>query len=368
MRQDIPLRQLMAIRAASRRIPVTGGFELTPRCNFNCKMCYIRMSEKECTAAGRELTAEQWLEMGRQAVENGTLFLLLTGGEPFLRTDFREIYLGLTRLGLSVSINSNGTLIDDRAIAWLRESPPAQINITLYGSSRETYAALCGDPTGFDRTVRAIDKLREAGILVALNATMTPLNAADMRGIAEFGLRRGLRVKPTFYLFPPHRRSPGEPCAMERLDPETAGRLTAEAQWLTETPEKMRRFAEMQSEDPYLAVTDECAAVPGAPLGCLAGASQFWISWKGDMMPCGMMNEPSAAPLAIGFEAAWRQITEATQRLRLPAACVDCTMKSACPNCAAINACETGHTHERPEYLCRMTLEYIRTLKTLAEE
>ena len=130
----------------------------------------------------------------------------------------------------------------------------------------------------------------------------------------------------------------------------------------------MRRFAEMQSEDPYLAVTDECAAVPGAPLGCLAGASQFWISWKGDMMPCGMMNEPSAAPLAIGFEAAWRQIMEATQRLRLPAACGDCTMKSACPNCAAINACETGHTHERPEYLCRMTLEYIRTLKTLAEE
>lgn len=40
--------------------------------------------------------------------ESGTLLLLLTGGEPFLRPDFREIYTGCRRLGLMVSINTNG--------------------------------------------------------------------------------------------------------------------------------------------------------------------------------------------------------------------------------------------------------------------
>ena len=367
MRQDIPLRQLMAMRAAGSRTPVTGGFELTPRCNLNCKMCYIRMTPEQCAAKGRELTTEEWLEMGRQAVENGTIFLLLTGGEPFLRADFRDIYLGLTRLGLSVSINSNGTLIDDRAVEWLSQSPPAQINITLYGSSRETYRALCGDPYGYDRAVCAVDKLREAGILVALNATMTPLNAADMPEIAEFGRQRGLRVKPTFYLFPPHRREPGEPCGLNRFDPETAGRLTAETQWLTETPEKMRRFAAAQSDDATLSATDDCICASDAPLGCLAGSAQFWISWNGHMMPCGMMNTPSAAPLEICFGNAWRQIAEQTAALRLPTACTDCPVKSACPNCAAINICETGHSNKRAEYICNMTEEYIRTLKSLAE-
>lgn len=358
----------MAIQAIPSRTPISGGFELTPRCNLNCKMCYIHMSPGECAAKGRELSAAQWIDLGRQAVKNGTIFLLMTGGEPFLRRDFREIYQGLTGLGLSVSMNTNGTMIDSQAIQWLKESPPAQINITLYGSSPETYGALCGDPSGYQRTVRAIDGLLEAGILVSLNATMTPLNAKDMGEIARFGLERGLRVKPTYYLFPPYRRKPGEPCGLERFDPETAGRLSAEAQWLTEGKERMRRYAEAQSLEDRLAMTDDCVSAEGAPLGCLAGASQFWISWDGRMMPCGMMTNPCADPLEQGFAAAWKHITEETAKLRLPALCSDCTMRSACPNCAAINVCEAGATHERSEYLCRMSLAYVRRLKELAME
>ena len=84
---------------------------------------------------GRERTAAQWLQLGRQAREAGLVFLLLTGGEPFLRPDFEEIYTGLTELGLSISINTNGSLLDGRLRALFRRLPPAVVNVTIYGGS-----------------------------------------------------------------------------------------------------------------------------------------------------------------------------------------------------------------------------------------
>ena len=107
------LRRFLYQKAAKNKIPISGTFELTPRCNMNCRMCYIRMSEEEMRVRGREYTASEWIEMGKICREQGMLFLLLTGGEPFLRADFKEIYLELSKMGFVISINSNATMITD---------------------------------------------------------------------------------------------------------------------------------------------------------------------------------------------------------------------------------------------------------------
>ena len=112
--------------------------------------------------------------MGKEARDSGMLYLLLTGGEPFLRKDFREIYQGLYDLGIIIEINSNGTLIDEQTVAWLREVPPQRINITLYGASDVTYGRLCRNPKGFTQVSRAIRLLKEARINVRLNCSVTP--------------------------------------------------------------------------------------------------------------------------------------------------------------------------------------------------
>lgn len=363
MRQDTPLRRILSSRAAKLKLPVSGGFELTPRCNLSCKMCYIHQNGN--ARAAQELSAERWLDMGRQAADAGALFLLLTGGEPFLRPDLPKIYLGLTKMGLSVSINSNGTLIDDRAIEWLRQSPPAQINISLYGVSRETYARLCGVPEAFDRVQTAIDALLRAGIQVGINATMSPINGADMDGIVAFAKERGLRVRPVYYLFPPVRREAVGCTAPIRYDAEEAGRRTALAQSMTEETERMQRYAWAQPDADSFEPADDCVRAEGAPLGCLAGSSQFWISWDGKLMPCGMLDEPAMRPFETGFASAWRDLVAETAKFRLPAVCGECTLRSACPACAAINRAETGRVDERPDYLCRLTKEYVRTLQAL---
>ena len=110
-------------KAAARGIPLSGNFELTPRCNFNCRMCYIHQNAR----AEDEWTAQEWLELGRKACDAGMVFLLLTGGEPLIRKDFREIYSGLKGLGLLISINTNASLIDRDWVEFFKKDPPCTV-------------------------------------------------------------------------------------------------------------------------------------------------------------------------------------------------------------------------------------------------
>lgn len=196
-------------KAAHSRTPLSGTFELTPRCNLNCKMCYIRMTPEEMRPFGRERTAEEWISLGKTCAENGMLFLLLTGGEPFLRPDFREIYSALKKLGLFISVNTNGTLITDELLDFLSKDPPQILNITLYGASNETYKKLCGNPNGFSIVSSVIDKLIARHIAVQINVSLTPDNFGDLADIIRFGNSRNLPLKISSYMFPPVRKKDG---------------------------------------------------------------------------------------------------------------------------------------------------------------
>ena len=182
------------VKGAALGMPVAGNFELTGRCNFGCKMCYVHNSD-----GSDELSAEQWIEIGRQAAEKGMVFLLLTGGEPFLRKDFKEIYLALKKLGLLISINTNGSLIDDEMFDFLTENPPLRMNISLYGSSNETYTRLCGKPM-FDVVSQNIIRLHEAGISIRVNGSITPYNAGDIKGLYQLAEQWNVPLKATTYM------------------------------------------------------------------------------------------------------------------------------------------------------------------------
>ena len=100
-------------KASASRIPLSGTFELTPVCNMNCRMCYVRMSHQQQQAIRPLRSAAEWLSLAEEAKKHGLLYLLLTGGEPFLHPEFRQILTGLQKMGFVISINSNGTLIDE---------------------------------------------------------------------------------------------------------------------------------------------------------------------------------------------------------------------------------------------------------------
>lgn len=339
-------------KAAQAGKPCSGTFELTPRCNFNCKMCYVHLTEKEQQRRGRELTADEWLSIGEQACREGMLFLLLTGGEPTLRPDFMPIYSGLKRLGILVSINSNGYLLQGELLQQLLADPPHRVNITLYGTSNETYEALCGNPA-YDTVLQNIRTLREAEVDVKLNLTLAPENLKDRESVAAKARELGAHLQTASYLFPPVRIT-GSSDFPQRMPPEQAAQIEAERLRNSMTEEQLARFLQTLElpDDPE----DECR-------NCRAGRSAFWLSWDGKLMPCGMMPEPSASVRELGFAEAWRQVRDRVHAITFPEQCRHCRHRELCHICLAKCYTETLGFTKPPEYACRMTKATLQTLQ-----
>ncbi len=272
-------------------IPVNGTFELTPRCNLRCKMCYVRLTPEQMLPLGTELTAQQWIHLAQEARDAGMAFLLLTGGEPTLRDDFCEIYEAVAQMGLSISINTNGTLLTPQIRQLWTKYPPAQVNITVYGTCPEDYEALCGDPQAFHRMVEAIDWLSGEDILLHLNTTLHPSNCHKWREIEEFAKARNTQVRMATYCFPPSRRKECGPCEdYSRLSPEDAAKFALLDILYREGPDAIKRRWERID----VPESKECALEVGDPMQCVAGKCHFWASWNGRLTPCGMLNIPHA--------------------------------------------------------------------------
>ena len=364
---QMQIKKMLMLKASIKRVPISGTFEITPLCNMNCRMCYIRMTEKEMKERGTMLSAEDWIELGKECVKRGMLFLLLTGGEPFARKDFRYIYEELTKLGLSISLNSNATLIDDKVIDWLKCNPPSRVNVTLYGGNNETYEKLCGLKDGYDRAVRGIELLREAGIMVCINASFTKYNVGDMKEITDFANERGLKVRATSYMFPPVRNAKeGVTDDEVRFTPEEAAKARAACAKLTMSEAEYMHYLKLAHAGICAADDndDECIRTEDAKMRCTAGKSSFWVTWDGRMTPCGMMNEPVVKCNAQNFYEGWKSIVADTERICTPLECESCSMRSACVVCGALCIAEGyGDSSRKPEYVCRMTKHYLEVLE-----
>ncbi len=347
------LSRMLHAKAAMMGYPCSATFELTPRCNFNCKMCYIHLSKEEQEKRGRELTAEEWIRLGEQACEAGVVFLLLTGGEPTLRPDFPRIYTALKKMGLMISINSNGYLLQEGLLELLANDPPYRVNISLYGTGNETYQALCGVPA-YDRIIKNITALRERGVDVKLNMSLTEANREDMKAVYEKAVEFGVHTQAAAYMFPPVRVT-GAYGEGFRMTAEEAASCEVSYNLLRMTQEQFLGYARNLENGVVVKSEEDCEGQPGAEMSCRAGRSSLWISWDGRLTPCGMLTSPGADVLEIGLQKAWEQVRDQVRAIRLPEACSTCGYRHACHVCAAICYCETGRCDGKPEYMCKMT-------------
>lgn len=360
-RKNSQVLRYMYQKAARNKIPFGGTFELTPCCNMNCKMCYVRMSKEEQAKTGRrELTADEWISYANDASKLGMMTLLLTGGEPFLREDLEEISAKVQEKGIMVNMNSNATLINEKTIQWLKKNPPARVNVTLYGSSNKSYERLCGNPGGYDQAVRGIHLLREAGIYVSINLSLTPDNVNDMQEIFQFADGLGLAVKPAAYMFPPVRKPEWETIPSVRFEPEEAGVHQIKADLLKLGEERFhQRVCSLHEGIMCIDEEDECGRGTN-PMSCMAGKASFWMTWDGRMLPCGMMQTPCFYPAETSFAKAWQDVVNAIETAEINSPCLSCKKRIACPTCRALLMAENGNLTDRPEYLCRMTDAYLK--------
>ena len=112
-------------------------------------------------------------------------------------------------MGLMVSVNSNGSLIDSDWLDFFRSEPPFRFNITLYGAGNESYEALCGRPA-FTKVTENIRALKEIGVGVKMNVSMTPWNVRDMAEIHKIAEELGTPMQLATYMFPPRAPQRGD--------------------------------------------------------------------------------------------------------------------------------------------------------------
>ena len=350
-------------RGGKQGLPIGGNFELTARCNFDCPMCYVHLNQKDQEAIGRELTAEEWIQIAQEARDQGMMFALLTGGEPFVRKDFFEIYEAMQAMGILISINSNGSMLRGAILERLLENPPHRMNISLYGGCRETYRQMCGQDV-FETVTENIRALKEAGVDIRLNLSITPHNRQDIQKIYDISRELNVHIKASSYMYPPVRSYNR---ADARLSAEDAAKLSVEWDRIRFSPEEFARRAEVSLAMAAPEVR-ECSADLDEGVACRAGYSSFWMTWDGRMLPCGMMPGPEAFPLKEGFTAAWEHIKKETRKIRLPKECAACAKREACAACAAVCVTETGKFDGVPEYMCRMTEEILEQMGRVAAE
>lgn len=149
--------------------PFVASFELTPLCNFDCKMCYVHL-HKDQMQERKLLTVEQWKRIIDMAVEAGVMYADITGGECLTYPGFKEIYRHLWQRGVRPSVLTNGSLLTNEVVSFFRSFPPRLIQISVYGSNEEAYKRVTGCEA-FEAVMAGIQRLQENGLRYKLIIT-----------------------------------------------------------------------------------------------------------------------------------------------------------------------------------------------------
>jgi len=168
----------------NKSIPLFGIIEPTDRCNLQCTHCYIPKNKKY-TNARKELSLLEIKTFLQTISKEGCLEILFTGGEPFIRKDFLDIYTFTKKLGIIPSIYTNGTLITPQIADYLQRWRPFFIEITLYGATAKTYETITGIPGSFKKCLNGIKLLKERKIPLGLKVVVMKENLHEFYAIKK---------------------------------------------------------------------------------------------------------------------------------------------------------------------------------------
>ena len=338
-----------------KRVPVSFTLEITARCNLNCRHCYINLPAGDICAEKEELTVEEILNIGRQAVDMGAMWCLISGGEPLLRKDFADIFVGLKRLGLLVSVFTNGILINEEHMELFRKYPPRDIEMTVYGVTDKSYEAVTRKKGSFKKFKRNLELLKENGVRIRLKSMALRSNMHEQDAIADFCRS----YTKDFYRFDPqiHLRFDGNPVRnaeirAERLTPEE---VVALEEGDTERIDSLRKNCKKYISDESADYAHEYL------LNCGAGNGSFNVGYDGQFRLCSSLCAPGTTyDLRRGsLKEAWDVFVPEVRMIRAQLSdaldkCNKCSLVNLCMWCPAHAHLETGDLAGETSYYCEV--------------
>jgi radical SAM protein with 4Fe4S-binding SPASM domain len=308
------LAQRINLRASAKNIPLSVVAELTYRCNLHCYCCY----RKHCdTSAKKELSVSAWRRIFCELADAGTLYLTLTGGEPFMRGDILEIAAAAREKGFAVSMITNGTLITRPIARSLAKLGIMDIGVSLHAARRVLHDRLAGTPGSHALAINAIRLLKSAGFKVMIKHTVSKANFGEYRPLSDRAESLGCFFECDSLVMPDVART---------VSPFTLS-----------TVQQARFLRDMSAATVFKEKADS--------LHCDAGRSVAGITPAGDLLPCiqlpvrfGTMRRASFAMLWNGRRASKFR----AQERRLLAECESCAKGNYCSRCHGLAMAESG--------------------------
>lgn len=322
-------------------------WETTAACNLACAHC----RRPDISAAGDLSTpeAEAFLE---DLSSYARSILVLSGGEPLVRPDLLDLASYARDLGLTVSLATNGTLVDAEWAKRISASGIRRVAVSLDGADSATHNALRLQPGSFEAALEGCRHLLRAGLELQINCTVTRHNADRLEGVYRLALDLGARALHFFLLVPV-----GCGASIGKSHQLEAERYEEVLNWIYEKSKEDRIHMRPICAPHYFRVLRQRARVEGRPVarqrdgfeamtrGCLAGTGIVFVSHRGEVFPCGYL------PLAVGNvrERPFREIWESSPVLRdlrdpdlLGGKCGVCEFRRVCSGCRARAWSECG--------------------------
>lgn len=239
------------------------SLDITNECNLRCKHCCVSAGEH---LYGMDLDTDKMKQILNKIYEFNPYSLSISGGEPLVRSDFREIVEDISdHYSGRLDLMTNGTLIDARMAEFIVKHFD-MVSVSLDGVNEETTALIRG--TGvFEKTVNGIKLLKKYGAK-HLEATMVVCkeNEKYIRNFKE--LCEKLGVKDRLRILEPGGRIDNNANEIHYVDPEVYPDGAALGAYLEHCLKQGMNKMHPQT----------CS--------CQAARREFLIDFKGDIYPC----------------------------------------------------------------------------------
>jgi MoaA/NifB/PqqE/SkfB family radical SAM enzyme len=168
--------------AHERRVPLRVLVELTYKCNFMCRHCYVPKSWR----GKKDLTTSEVLDIIRQLTDAGCFYLGFTGGEIFTRQDIYHILDFSRKQGMQTILYTNGSLIDKAAAKRIAAIGVNKVDITLPAISRAAFEAITGVQGSHKAVFTAIEYLRKYNVALGFKTCLVKANQGEIEAIKNF--------------------------------------------------------------------------------------------------------------------------------------------------------------------------------------
>jgi len=254
--------------------PSVAYFELTYRCTCKCGFCERwKVGPK---LAKNELTTEEVKKTLSEAHKIGVRNIGFTGGEPFLRKDIFEIAQFAKKIGLAITVASNGTLINKNNIGKIAKSFDS-VAISMDGIKPETHDSIRGVEGVYDKAMNAVNLLRKEAVTVTVNMVITEKNFMEIDKYIQFFSVKNIPLQLT----PVHEYESSYLKVKKDLKEIDMKKFEVEWQRLA------KKYAFLNND--YYKHVPTFLAAPNKLIHnytCFAGAVMFFINPYGEVFPC----------------------------------------------------------------------------------